>query len=266
MGAHRRGGWIGSIRNAIAGSCAWIDVSRHGKARGAVTEHRWSSLPARGAPSEVYALGALWADREGGWNRHEGRRCVAMTSEDRLAVMAAGPTANHRVVPFYAQVQLFDPGVADAIPDWTAESLEQGVAAGPSGLAILTRDDFERGAEDLSRVRLRVWSEVVTSVIPARWSTRANLRLVAMAWSSGQWSGTTCMRWPYRWAFTGSESMQSRRALRKSLMWSWRPCGPAADASWVPSGVRTRSLVGRSRGWEARNKTTADETESARRR
>jgi hypothetical protein len=70
--------------------------------------------------------------------------------------MVAGPTADHNVVPFYSQVQLFDPGVADAIPDWTAESLDRGVAAGPSGLAILTRGDFERGAEDLSHVRLRV--------------------------------------------------------------------------------------------------------------
>lgn len=32
------------------------------------------------------------------------------------------------------------------------------------------------------------------------------------------------------------------------------------------SGVRTRSLLGGSRGWEGRNKTTADETDSARRR
>jgi hypothetical protein len=82
---------------------------------------------------------------------------VARASEETLAVMVAGPAADHNVVPFYAQVQLFDPGVTDAIPDWTAESLEQGVAAGRSGLAILTRGDFERGAEDPSRVRLRVW-------------------------------------------------------------------------------------------------------------
>ena len=80
-----------------------------------------------------------------------------MTGEDTLAVMVAGPIADHVVVPFHGQVQLFDPGVEDAIPDWTAESLERGVAAGPSGLAILTRGDFEREAEDLSRVRLRVW-------------------------------------------------------------------------------------------------------------
>ena len=33
--------------------------------------------------------GAEGADREGGWNRHEERRCVAMTSEDTLAVMVA---------------------------------------------------------------------------------------------------------------------------------------------------------------------------------
>ena len=80
-----------------------------------------------------------------------------MAREDTLAVMVAGPAADHTVVPFHAQVQLFDPGVEDAIPEWTAESLEQGVAAGPSGLSILTRADFERGAEDLSRVRVRVW-------------------------------------------------------------------------------------------------------------
>ena len=77
--------------------------------------------------------------------------------EDTLAVIVAGTTADHSVVPYHAQVQEFDPGVEDAIPEWTDESLEQGVAAGPSGLAILTRGDFERGAEDLSRVRVRVW-------------------------------------------------------------------------------------------------------------
>ena len=116
------------------------------------------------------------------------------------------------MVPFYAQVQLFDPGVADAIPDWTAKSLDQGVAAGPSGLAILTRRDFEREAEDLSRVRLRVWVGSSDLGPSSSWSSRANFRLVTMAWSSGRWSGTTCIRWPNRCAFTGSESIEPKGA------------------------------------------------------
>jgi hypothetical protein len=76
--------------------------------------------------------------------------------DDRLASMA-GPAADHSVVPFYAQVELFDPSASDPIPLWTERSLEQGVSASPSGLSILTRSDFERGAEDLARVRVRVW-------------------------------------------------------------------------------------------------------------
>ena len=71
--------------------------------------------------------------------------------------MGAGPAADHRIVPFYGQVELFDPSAGDPIPVWTDESLKRGVAAGPSGLSILTKSDFERGAEDLARVRVRVW-------------------------------------------------------------------------------------------------------------
>ena len=98
-----------------------------------------------------------------------------MTSEDTLAVMVAGPIADHVVVPFHGQVQLFHPGVEDAIPEWTDESLEQGVAAGPSGLSILTRGDFERGANTYRMFVSACGSDVVTSVRP-RWSTRASRR------------------------------------------------------------------------------------------
>jgi hypothetical protein len=108
-----------------------------------------------------------------------------MASEDTLAVMVAGPAAEHTVVPFHTQVQLFDPGVEDAIPEWTAESLEQGVAAGPSGLSILTTADFERGANTCRVFVSACGSDEVTSA-PPRWFTRANFRLVAMAWSSGR--------------------------------------------------------------------------------
>jgi hypothetical protein len=37
------------------------------------------------------------------------------------------------------------------------ESLDQGIAASPSGMAIATRSDFERGSDDLVSVRIRVW-------------------------------------------------------------------------------------------------------------
>ena len=149
--------------------------------------------------------------------------------------MVTGPTADHSVVPFYAQVQLFDPGVADAIPDWTAESLEQGVAAGPSGLAILTRGDFKRGAEDLSRVRLRVWvgSSDLGPFSPLVYEGELQVGGDCVVIGSVVGNDLHTVAVP-----TGVHRVRvhaERRALRKSLMWSWRPCGPAADASWVPS-------------------------------
>jgi hypothetical protein len=54
-------------------------------------------------------------------------------------------------------VDVFDPTVTGAIPTWTDESLDRGIAAGPSGMAIATRSDFERGGDDLASVRMRVW-------------------------------------------------------------------------------------------------------------
>jgi hypothetical protein len=119
----------------------------------------WATSPRPRSAGIVCRLrGAPSADQEG-WVAQARKPSLdaAMATEDTLAVMVAGPAADNTVVPFHAQVHLFDPGVEDAIPEWTAESLEQGVAAGPSGLSILTRADFERRAEDLSRVRVRVW-------------------------------------------------------------------------------------------------------------
>jgi len=52
--------------------------------------------------------------------------------------MGAGPASDHSVVPFYGQVELFDPSAGDPIPVWTDDSLERGVSASPSGLSILT--------------------------------------------------------------------------------------------------------------------------------
>lgn len=69
----------------------------------------------------------------------------------------AGPVADYSTVPHYAQVDVFDPSVNDAIPVWTDASLAQGIAAGRSGMAIATRSDFERGSDDLATVRIRIW-------------------------------------------------------------------------------------------------------------
>lgn len=155
-----------------------------------------------------------------------------MTSEDTLAVMAAGPSADHSVVSFHARVQVFDPGVGDAMPEWTDESLKQGVAAGPSGLAILTRGDFERETVHLSRVRVRMWvgrsdlrpssplvydgelqvggdGVVIGSVVGN------NLHTVAVP------MGVHRVR----------VHVEPKGRSGSRLMWSWRPCGPAADAS-----------------------------------
>jgi hypothetical protein len=93
-----------------------------------------------------------------------------MTSEDTLAVMVAGPTADHSVVPFHALVQLFDPGVEDAIPEWTDESLELGVAAGPSGLSILTRVISSEGPKT-SRVFVSACGSDEVTLRPSTLST-----------------------------------------------------------------------------------------------
>jgi hypothetical protein len=71
--------------------------------------------------------------------------------------MDTSPLGEHSTVPYYAQVDVFDPTVTGAIPMWTDESLDQGIAASPSGMAIATRSDFERGSDDLVSVRIRVW-------------------------------------------------------------------------------------------------------------
>jgi hypothetical protein len=71
--------------------------------------------------------------------------------------MDTSPLGEHSTVPYYAQVDVFDPTVTGAIPMWTDESLDQGIAAGPSGMAIATRPDFERESDNLASVRMRVW-------------------------------------------------------------------------------------------------------------
>jgi hypothetical protein len=71
--------------------------------------------------------------------------------------MDTSPLGEHSTVPYYAQVDVFDPTVTGAIPTWTDESLDRGIAAGPSGMAIATRSDFERGGDDFASVRMRVW-------------------------------------------------------------------------------------------------------------
>lgn len=78
--------------------------------------------------------------------------------------MDAGPLADHSTVPYYAQVDVFDPSVDDAIPIWTDSSLGQGIAASRFGMAIATRSDFERGSDDLGTVRIRVWIGEATAV------------------------------------------------------------------------------------------------------
>jgi hypothetical protein len=71
--------------------------------------------------------------------------------------METSPAAEHSTVPYHAQVDVFDPTVTDPIPMWTDDSLGRGIAASPSGMAIATRSDFERGSDDLVSVRIRVW-------------------------------------------------------------------------------------------------------------
>jgi hypothetical protein len=71
--------------------------------------------------------------------------------------METSPQGEHSTVPYYAQVDVFDPTVTSAIPMWTDEFIHRGIAAGPSGMAIATRSDFERGSDDLASVRMRVW-------------------------------------------------------------------------------------------------------------
>jgi hypothetical protein len=75
----------------------------------------------------------------------------------RSARMGPIPVADYSFVPFYAQLQLYDPSSGDPLPEWTEDSLDQGVAAGRSGLTIATRSDFEPGVDDLAEVRIRVW-------------------------------------------------------------------------------------------------------------
>jgi hypothetical protein len=61
--------WIGSIHNAVAGSCAWIG-RRFAALQSPGSGHRAPGRPhspACGAPCQVYAVGALSADRESGY-------------------------------------------------------------------------------------------------------------------------------------------------------------------------------------------------------
>ena len=71
--------------------------------------------------------------------------------------MDTRPIAEHSTVPYHAQVVAFDPTVADAVPTWADDSLDRGIAAGQSGIAIATRSDYESGSDDLASVRMRVW-------------------------------------------------------------------------------------------------------------